>query len=42
MSRRGILEEILNDSAAALTLLEHRWAAPLRDAIAGVERFPDQ
>lgn len=29
-----ILEEIPNDSAAALILLEHHWAVPLRDAIA--------
>src|SRR3954470_7809753 len=27
-----ILEEIPNDSAAALVLLEHHWAVPLRDA----------
>jgi uncharacterized membrane protein len=30
----NVLEEIPDDSAAALILLEHRWAAPLRDAIA--------
>jgi uncharacterized membrane protein len=29
-----VLEEIPNDSAAALILLEHHWAVPLRDAIA--------
>src|SRR5215208_3657170 len=29
-----VLEEIPNDSAAALLLLEHHWAVPLRDAIA--------
>ncbi|MFZ0341855.1 MAG: hypothetical protein WAL31_05925 [Gaiellaceae bacterium] len=29
-----VLEEIPNDSAAALILLEHQWAVPLRDAIA--------
>ena len=29
-----VLEDIPNDSAAALILLEHHWAAPLRDAIA--------
>src|SRR4051794_7241990 len=29
-----ILEDIPNDSAAALILLEHHWAVPLRDAIA--------
>jgi hypothetical protein len=28
------LEEIPNDSAAALLLIEHLWAVPLRDAIA--------
>ena len=28
------LEEIPNDSAAALLLIEHHWAVPLRDAIA--------
>jgi uncharacterized membrane protein len=29
-----ILEDIPNDSAAALLLIEHHWAVPLRDAIA--------
>ncbi len=29
-----IIEEIPNDSAAALLLLEHHWAVPLRNAIA--------
>jgi len=29
-----VLAEIPEDSAAALILLEHRWAIPLRDAIA--------
>jgi uncharacterized membrane protein len=28
-----VLEEIPNDSAAALLLLEHHWAVPLRDAV---------
>jgi uncharacterized membrane protein len=28
-----VLGEIPNDSAAALVLLEHRWAIPLRDAV---------
>ena len=28
-----VLEHIPNDSAAALVLLEHHWAVPLRDAI---------
>src|SRR3954462_15541564 len=27
-----VIEEIPNDSAAALILLEHRWAVPVRDA----------
>jgi len=30
-----VLAEIPEDTAAALILLEHRWAIPLRDAIAG-------
>ncbi|HEX3268217.1 MAG TPA: hypothetical protein VHQ98_09575 [Gaiellaceae bacterium] len=34
-----VLEEIPNDSAAALILLEHRWAIPLRDAIASAGGF---
>lgn len=29
-----VIAEIPNDSAAALILLEHHWAVPLRDAIA--------
>ena len=29
-----VLEDIPNDSAAALILLEHQWAVPLRDALA--------
>ena len=29
-----VLDDIPNDSAAALILLEHHWAVPLRDAIA--------
>jgi uncharacterized membrane protein len=28
-----VIEEIPNDSAAALILIEHHWAIPLRDAI---------
>jgi uncharacterized membrane protein len=28
-----VLEAIPNDSAAALILIEHRWAVPLRDAV---------
>ena len=34
-----VLEDIPNDSAAALLLLEHRWAIPLRDAIARANGF---
>ena len=37
-----VVEEIPNDSAAALLLLEHHWAVPLRDAIATRGRFPHQ
>ena len=29
-----VLDDIPNDSAAALVLIEHHWAVPLRDAIA--------
>ena len=29
-----VLEEIPNDSAAALLLIEHHWAVPLRDGLA--------
>jgi uncharacterized membrane protein len=38
-----ILEDIPNDSAAALVLIEHHWAVPLRDAImrAGGFRISD-
>ena len=34
-----VLEEIPNDSAAALILIEHHWAVPLRDAIARANGF---
>jgi uncharacterized membrane protein len=34
-----VMEEIPNDSAAALILLEHHWAVPLRDAIARAGGF---
>ncbi|MEV0284581.1 hypothetical protein AB0H36_10750 [Kribbella sp. NPDC050820] len=39
-----VLEEIPNDSAAALLLLEHHWAVPLRDAVvrAGGFRLADE
>jgi uncharacterized membrane protein len=38
-----VLEDIPNDSAAALLLIEHHWAVPLRDAIvrAGGFRLAD-
>ncbi len=38
-----VLEEIPNDTAAALILLEHRWAIPVRDAVvrAGGFRISD-
>jgi hypothetical protein len=38
-----VIEDIPNDSAAALILLEHHWAVPLRDAImrAGGFRLAD-
>jgi len=34
-----VIEEIPSDSAAALILLEHHWAVPLRDAIARAGGF---
>src|SRR5438309_9235565 len=34
-----VLEDIPNDTAAALILLEHHWAVPLRDAIARAGGF---
>lgn len=34
-----VIEEIPNDSAAALVLLEHQWAVPLRDAVARAGGF---
>jgi uncharacterized membrane protein len=34
-----VIEDIPNDSAAALILLEHHWAVPLRDAIAQAGGF---
>lgn len=34
-----MLADIPNDSAAALILLEHHWAVPLRDAIARAGGF---
>ena len=35
-----MVEEIPNDSAAAIMLVEHRWAIPLRDAIVRAGGFP--
>jgi uncharacterized membrane protein len=35
-----VVEEIPNDSAAAIILLEHRWAIPLRDAVARANGMP--
>ena len=34
-----VLEDIPDDSAAALILIEHHWAVPLRDAIARAGGF---
>jgi hypothetical protein len=34
-----VIEEIPHDSAAALILLEHRWAVPLREAVARAGGF---
>jgi uncharacterized membrane protein len=34
-----VIEDIPNDSAAALVLLEHHWAVPLRNAIARAGGF---
>ena len=34
-----VIEEIPNDSAAALFLIEHRWIVPLRDAVARAGGF---
>jgi len=34
-----VLAEIPNDSAAALLMIEHQWAVPLRDAIARAGGF---
>jgi uncharacterized membrane protein len=35
-----VLAEIPNDSAAALILLEHKWAIPFRDAVMKAGGFP--
>jgi uncharacterized membrane protein len=34
-----VLEDIPNDSAAALLLIEHHWAVPIRDAVARAGGF---
>ena len=34
-----VIAEIPNDSAAALILIEHQWAVPLRDAVAAAGGF---
>ena len=34
-----VVEDIPNDSAAAVILLEHHWAVPLRDAVAKAGGF---
>ncbi len=34
-----VLDDIPNDSAAALILLEHHWAVPLRDAVVEANGF---
>jgi uncharacterized membrane protein len=35
-----VIDEIPNNSAAAIILLEHRWAIPLRDAVARANGMP--
>jgi uncharacterized membrane protein len=35
-----VVEDIPKDSAAAIILLEHRWAIPLRDAVIRTGGFP--
>jgi hypothetical protein len=35
-----VIDEIPNDSGAAIILLEHRWAIPLRDAVARANGMP--
>jgi uncharacterized membrane protein len=35
-----VLEEIPDDTAVAIALLEHRWAIPLREAIIAAGGFP--
>lgn len=35
-----VLDDIPPDTAAAIILLEHRWAIPLRDAVRGAGGYP--
>jgi uncharacterized membrane protein len=35
-----VVEDLPKDSAAAILLIEHRWAIPLRDALARAGGFP--
>jgi uncharacterized membrane protein len=35
-----VIDQIPNDSAAAIILLEHRWAIPLRDAVVRTNGMP--
>ncbi|HXV57629.1 MAG TPA: hypothetical protein VD704_07165 [Gaiellaceae bacterium] len=35
-----VLDDIPPDTAAAIVLLEHRWAIPLRDAVRGAGGYP--
>ena len=35
-----VVDEIPEDTAAAIILLEHRWAIPLRDAVRGAGGYP--
>src|SRR6478752_4092385 len=35
-----VIDEIPNDSAAAIILLEHRWAIPLREAVMRANGMP--
>jgi uncharacterized membrane protein len=35
-----VAEEIPNDTAAAILLLEHRWAIPFRDAVRNANGYP--
>jgi len=35
----GVLDDIPNDTAAAIILIEHQWAVPLRDAVMRANGF---